>query len=97
LCLVLLHAVVVRVRLYLRSRSLKREVQEIRMTTITAPRPKVRPSAKTTPTAKAPTREQIQKRAYEIYVARNGSPGSPESDWRQAENELLSRMLLLGR
>ena len=68
------------------------------MSTITAPRPRTRSStSKNTATSKEPTHDQIAKRAYEIYIARNGAPGSPDTDWRQAESELRSRMLLLGR
>jgi hypothetical protein len=41
-------------------------------------------------TAKAaPTLEQIQVRAYEIYLERQGAPGSQIDDWLQAERELL--------
>ncbi len=36
----------------------------------------------------SPMLDQIRKRAYEIYLQRNGLPGTPESDWRQAEQEL---------
>ncbi|MFZ5470828.1 MAG: DUF2934 domain-containing protein [Myxococcota bacterium] len=35
-----------------------------------------------------PTFEQISKRAYELWQARGGAPGSPEEDWYQAEREL---------
>lgn len=35
-----------------------------------------------------PTEEQIRERAYEIYLARNGKPGSDLEDWLQAEREL---------
>jgi glycosyltransferase involved in cell wall biosynthesis len=38
-----------------------------------------------------PTSEQIRRRAFEIYLARNGLPGTPESDWRQAEQELRGK------
>jgi len=38
-----------------------------------------------------PTVEQIQARAYEIYVARKGAPGNPQVDWLQAERELRSK------
>jgi hypothetical protein len=38
-----------------------------------------------------PTLEQIQARAYEIYVARKGAPGDPQTDWLQAERELRPR------
>ena len=36
----------------------------------------------------SPTLEQIRRRAYEIYLQRNGQPGNPEADWRQAEQEV---------
>jgi hypothetical protein len=32
--------------------------------------------------------EEIQARAYKIFLSRNGAPGDPESDWLQAEREL---------
>ena len=37
-----------------------------------------------------PTLEQIQLRAYEIYVQRCGAPGNQMDDWLQAERELAS-------
>jgi len=41
-------------------------------------------------TAKAvPTLEQIQVRAYEIYLERRGAPGNEVEDWLHAERELL--------
>lgn len=36
----------------------------------------------------SPTHEQIARRAYEIFLARGGTPGNPEHDWFQAEREL---------
>ncbi|HZS71683.1 MAG TPA: DUF2934 domain-containing protein [Candidatus Acidoferrum sp.] len=36
----------------------------------------------------APTQEQIQLRAYEIFLERNGAPGDPLEDWVRAEQEL---------
>lgn len=36
----------------------------------------------------SPTHEQIARRAYEIFLARGGTPGNPEQDWFQAEREL---------
>lgn len=36
----------------------------------------------------APTREEIERRAFEIYLARGTRPGSPDQDWTQAEREL---------
>jgi hypothetical protein len=38
----------------------------------------------------APTLEQIQARAYEIYLERRGAPGSQIEDWLRAERELIS-------
>ena len=42
------------------------------------------------PRRRVATREQIAARAYEIYVARSGTPGSDIEDWLQAERELGS-------
>lgn len=36
----------------------------------------------------APTPEQIQKRAHEIFMARGGEPGRELDDWLLAEREL---------
>jgi hypothetical protein len=38
-----------------------------------------------------PTPEQIQLRAYEIYLERCGAPGDALQDWAQAERELLQK------
>ncbi len=35
-------------------------------------------------------REEIARRAYEIFLKRGGKHGSPMSDWLQAEAELRS-------
>lgn len=48
--------------------------------------PKKSRSKKTTPTTEA-----IQRRAYEIYLERNGAPGNPLEDWVRAESELLGK------
>ena len=62
------------------------------------PRPRSRSMpADKIPVPTEPTEEQIRMRAYEIYVARNGAPGDPNADWRQAEQELRGRMTLLGQ
>ena len=37
------------------------------------------------------THEQIQLRAYEIYLERNGAQGNPLDDWVRAERELLHK------
>ncbi len=39
-----------------------------------------------------PTEEQIRLRAYEIYLRRGNAPGTPESDWAQAERELIEEL-----
>lgn len=38
--------------------------------------------------ARAPSADEIRRRAFEIWRSRGGAPGSPEDDWRQAEREL---------
>lgn len=40
-----------------------------------------------------PSIDDLRRRAYEIYLKRQsaGSPGSPDSDWKQAERELNKR------
>jgi hypothetical protein len=40
-----------------------------------------------TPTG-GPSREEIARRAYELYLARGGAEGSEQEDWLQAEREL---------
>lgn len=35
-----------------------------------------------------PNRDDIRRRAYEIYQERNGTPGNPADDWTRAEREL---------
>ena len=49
--------------------------------------PKPRKSSAVKPT---PTHDQIALRAYHIYLQRNGAPGNPFEDWKQAEQELLA-------
>lgn len=39
----------------------------------------------------SPTREEIQLRAYQIYLERGGAPGNELEDWMQAERELTGR------
>ncbi|MCK4342101.1 MAG: DUF2934 domain-containing protein [Phycisphaerae bacterium] len=41
------------------------------------------------PTA-MPTENQIRERAFDIFLARNGSPGNAHSDWMQAERDLCA-------
>lgn len=48
-----------------------------------------RSSAKDTPViSKEPTQEEIERRAYEIFVARGSVHGGDLDDWLQAEREL---------
>ena len=35
-----------------------------------------------------PAREEIERRAYELYLARGEVPGFDQDDWLQAEREL---------
>jgi hypothetical protein len=39
-------------------------------------------------TQRNPERAEIERRAYDIYLARAGAPGSDLADWLQAEDEL---------
>jgi len=38
-----------------------------------------------------PTREEIELRAYEIYIERGGAHGQDVEDWVQAERELVEK------
>jgi hypothetical protein len=38
--------------------------------------------------SKEPARAEIERRAYEIYLARGGADGYDQDDWLQAEREL---------
>jgi hypothetical protein len=38
-----------------------------------------------------PAREEIELRAYQIYVERGGAHGQDVTDWLQAERELLEK------
>lgn len=40
-----------------------------------------------------PTHEQIEQRAFEIYLERGGEDGQALEDWLTAEEELLRRQL----
>ena len=37
-----------------------------------------------------PAREDVERRAYELYEARGGEPGHDWDDWLQAERELAA-------
>jgi hypothetical protein len=43
---------------------------------------------KNRPTNQPVTKEEIEQRAYQIYIERSGRDGDPMSDWLQAEREL---------
>ena len=67
-------------------------------TVVTEARTKPRSmNAARVPVAAEPTPEQIRARAYQIYLARGGAPGTPDGDWYQAELELRARIALLGK
>lgn len=51
----------------------------------TTPKPKTARAKKS-----APTHEDISRRAYEIFLERNGAPGDPHADWLRAEAELTA-------
>lgn len=44
------------------------------------------------PANTGPAREDIQRRAYELYLARGGANGYAIEDWQQAERELQARL-----
>lgn len=46
------------------------------------------PHAEDTSANHSPSHEEIQLRAYEIYLERGGLPGNELGDWLQAEREL---------
>ncbi len=54
------------------------------------PRKKSAGAAAQRPLQTKPAEEQIRKRAYELYLARNGGAGSELDDWLKAEQELVS-------
>jgi hypothetical protein len=39
----------------------------------------------------APMSEEIELRAYQIYIERGGAPGQDVEDWLQAERELVEK------
>ncbi|MGH2396247.1 MAG: DUF2934 domain-containing protein [bacterium] len=44
-------------------------------------------------TANEPTREEIERRAYELYLGRGATDGHALEDWLQAERELHENAL----
>jgi hypothetical protein len=58
----------------------------------TAPRPIEKSSTVKSESLSAeahPTREETERRAYQIYLERGCAHGHDEDDWLQAERELL--------
>jgi len=43
--------------------------------------------------SETPTREEIELRAYQIYVERDGANGQDLEDWLQAERELVEKYI----
>jgi len=61
------------------------------VTPVMAPAP-VAKSVKSVATVKlTPTRDEIARRAYELYLARGKSAGHDVEDWAQAERELRGK------
>ena len=48
----------------------------------------IQPHAEDPSANHAPSHEEIRRRAYEIYLERNGFPGDELDDWLRAEREL---------
>jgi hypothetical protein len=61
----------------------------VKRTAFTSQIPKSRVEIPVTQTAKAKDEgailKKIQEKAYELFLKRNGGPGSAEQDWAQAE------------
>ena len=50
------------------------------------------------PTEKSPhTREEIELRAFQIFIERGGADGHDVDDWVQAEQELAEKYANVGR
>ena len=51
------------------------------------------------PTVKSPnpTREEIELRAFQIFIERGGADGHDVDDWVQAEQELAEKYANVGR
>jgi Protein of unknown function (DUF2934) len=48
----------------------------------------IQPHSEDTSANHAPSHEEIRRRAYEIYLERDGHPGDELDDWLRAEREL---------
>lgn len=49
------------------------------------------PASDETRPNRAPTHEEISRRAYELWVKRGGEGGNAQEDWLRAEQELRAR------
>lgn len=58
---------------------------------MTKPTEKSSPESEPQSVRGAPTREEIEIRAYQIYVERGGTHGQDVMDWLQAERELVEK------
>jgi Protein of unknown function (DUF2934) len=59
--------------------------------------PPVVPASKTSGnTTQANLDEEIRRRAYELYLQRNGTSGDPNRDWFLAEREVRARRAAAG-
>ena len=47
----------------------------------------------TQPVQKNPTEEQIQDRAFELYLQRGGQHGGDLADWLEAEKQLIGALV----
>ena len=56
---------------------------------------RIQPHAEDSSVNRAPSQEEIRRRAYEIYLERGGLPGRELEDWLQAESEFESATLFL--
>ena len=63
------------------------QVSAVKRTTFGSNGPKNRVEIPVTqkPQPKADLLQKIQEKAYELFLQRNGAPGSAEQDWIQAE------------
>jgi hypothetical protein len=49
---------------------------------------RIQPHAEDSSANRAPSQEEIRRRAYEIYLEHGSLPGNEVDDWHQAEREL---------
>ena len=58
---------------------------------MTKPREKLSPENEPQLARDGPTREEIELRAYHLYLERGGASGQDVEDWLQAERELVEK------